>query len=185
MRPDHIHLILSRDFAEPPEEIVRHYTKQVYGGSFTQSVRECFGGIVRTAMRDFVNDRIDTRLMVARDLEEHPIEVEVAEASVEASADGVVTTDEERDAYLIVKAIVRDVVAHERVTIRDGKTYCSVLLDNNNRRPLCRLWFNGKTRKYLGLFDGSRKETKVLLEGGVDAIFQHAKALRGTAASYA
>lgn len=41
--------------------------------------------------------------------------------------------------------------------MRDSKSYCAILLDNNNRKPVCRLWFN-RSQYYLGLFDEQKNE---------------------------
>ena len=35
----------------------------------------------------------------------------------------------------------------------------SVLIDNNNRKPICRFHFNGR-QKYLGTFDAEKNETR-------------------------
>jgi hypothetical protein len=68
------------------------------------------------------------------------------------------------------------------MVMRDAKTYCAVLLDDNNRKPLCRLRFNMKQR-YLGLFDANKTETKMPLET-LNDIFLHSEALRATATAY-
>ncbi len=61
-------------------------------------------------------------------------------------------------------------------------TDLGVLLDDNNRRPICRLWLNG-SRKYLGLFDNEqRKETKVSIEGWT--ISMAMPIMKATAAMY-
>ena len=36
--------------------------------------------------------------------------------------------------------------------MRDVQSYCGILLDDNNRKPICRLHFNG-SKKYVTLFD--------------------------------
>jgi predicted type IV restriction endonuclease len=92
------------------------------------------------------------------------------------------TTDEERDGYNIVRAILSEVVDARRVALRDQQSYCGVLLDDNNRKPICRLWFN-TSRKYLGLFDESKSERRVLLTDLAE-IFQHAATLKQTAQRY-
>jgi len=67
--------------------------------------------------------------------------------------------------------------------MHDVQTYCGVLLDDNNRRPICRLWLNG-SRQYLGLFDNEqRKETKIPIEG-LDDLYSYADDLKATAATY-
>ena len=41
---------------------------------------------------------------------------------------------------------LRECVLPERVAIRDQVTYCGILLDDNNRKPLVRLWFNNSQK---------------------------------------
>ena len=57
-------------------------------------------------------------------------------------------------------AILAQILDPQRVTIRDHKSYCSVLLDDNNRKQVCRLWFNG-TQKYVGVFNEEKIETRI------------------------
>ncbi|MBE1426916.1 hypothetical protein H4684_003598 [Desulfomicrobium macestii] len=75
---------------------------------------------------------------------------DVIEGNVEKSS-GVITTDEELESYRIVRAIGAEYVDTDRITLRDAKSYCAILLDNNNRRPICRLYF-GKSKKSLSIF---------------------------------
>ena len=51
--------------------------------------------------------------------------------------------------------------------MRDTKSYCGVLLDDNNRKPLCRLRFNG-SQKYVGFFDAQKNEEKVPIASPID-----------------
>ena len=74
------------------------------------------------------------------------------------------------------------VIAPERVAIRDALNYCAVLLDDNNRKPLCRLHFNGK-QKYVGLFNDGKKDEKQPIEK-LDDMLQFAEAIRTTALGY-
>jgi hypothetical protein len=83
---------------------------------------------------------------------------------------------------MIVKAIVRESISPKRVVMRDAKSYCAVLVDNNNRRPLARLWFN-RSVKYIGLFDGENEE-RIIIES-LDQIYDHSERLRLAARKYA
>ena len=42
--------------------------------------------------------------------------------------------------------------------MRDAKSYCAILFDDNNRKPLCRLFFNNAEKKQIVLFDGPQEE---------------------------
>jgi len=63
------------------------------------------------------------------------------------------------------------------------ESYCSVLVDNNNCRPICRLWFNGKVKKYLGVFDAEKNETKIHIVG-INSIFEHADLIPAVAKAF-
>ena len=94
---------------------------------------------------------------------------------------GIVTTQEEIEGYLIIKAILCSVVDPARVVMRDRQTYCGILLDDNNRKPLCRMHFNSVSVKYIGTFDADKNETKHKIEK-LDDIYQYADLLRTTVA---
>lgn len=171
--------VISKLVEEPSEEFVRMIAGSIYEGRMTAPVREMFTGVVRTAFREVIMDTVKSRLSSAlADTEE------VIEKIDEPVPDDpeVVTTEEEREGYMIVKAIVRDTVSSKRVVMRDQKTYCGILLDNNNRKPLARLWFN-RSIKYIGLFDGDNEE-RLIIES-LDQIYDHTDRLRATAKKYA
>jgi hypothetical protein len=62
----------------------------------------------------------------------------------------VTTTDDEREAFFVVRAIPREAVEVKRIALRDQQSYCGILLDDNNRKPIARLYFNG-SKKAVGL----------------------------------
>jgi len=160
----------------PPEDLVRLVSVGLYEGRFTAQVREQFTPMVKAAFREIVRESVHSRLSTAL------AETEVPEATVEApDEDEIITTEEEREGFLIVRAIVRDLLKPGRIFLRDQRSYCGILVDNNNRKPLARLWFNRSVR-YLGLFDGER-EDKVRVET-LDDIYDFADRLRATAQSY-
>lgn len=199
--------VLSGEFNSPSPDFVKYITKQVYDGVVNQKVLEQFTPLVKRAISGIVNDAISERLGIAiRSVDETP-KVAAPEPAADAAAApeapapsaqkvlppgvvfmdeerGIVTTQEEIDGYLIVKAIVRSVVDVSRVTYRDAQYYFSVLMDDNNRRPICRLRLNAKSVKYIGLLDAERNETKHEIKS-LDDIYNFADALRAAAASYA
>lgn len=177
---------LMKEFEEPSEEIMRLFVSRVYEGRFTQNVRTEFEPIVQQAFKDTIRELVNQRLSSALDETERFRDdgaVEGVSAGDEAEDDnGVVTTEDEIEGFHIVKAIVREVVDAERIVMRDAKSYCAVLLDDNNRRPLARLHFN-RTKKYIGLFDGEKKDEKVPLES-LNDIYSYADRLKATAQAY-
>ncbi|MBQ0751558.1 MAG: restriction endonuclease, partial [Roseovarius sp.] len=55
-----------------------------------------------------------------------------------------------------------------QVVIRDAKSYCAILMDNNNRKPVCRLYFNSTTTRYIGVFDSDKNEVRHKVAGPED-----------------
>ena len=94
----------------------------------------------------------------------------------------VETTAEELQGFYIVRAILSDEVDINRIIERDTLSYFGVLLDDNNRKPICRLHFN-RSQKYLGLFDSEKVETRHPINTPTD-IFQFKDRLRETIGFY-
>lgn len=93
------------------------------------------------------------------------------------------TTADEMQAYCVVKAVLYETVDAQRIVMRDVQSYCGVLLDDNNRKPISRLYFNS-SQKAIGLFDNDqRKETKLTISG-IDQIYAYADRLRSTVHMY-
>lgn len=162
---------------EPPEEFVRMVSVGLYEGRFTSAIRDQFTALVKAAFRDVIRDSVATRLSTALAVTEQAHEDPVVETEEE-----IVTTEEEREGYMIVKAIAREVVKSSRIFMRDARSYCAVLIDNNNRKPLARLHFN-RSIKYLGLFDGEKEER--LKIDSLDQIYDYSDRIRATASRYA
>jgi predicted type IV restriction endonuclease len=163
---------------EPTEEFVKLVARNVYEGQMRAPVKEMLTGVVKAAFREVIMDAVKSRLSNA--LAEAEDVRDVAEEAPQVEEE-IVTTDEEREGFMVVKAIAREVISSKRVFMRDAKSYCAVLIDNNNRRPLARLHFNRST-KYLGLFDKDDEE-RVALDS-LDQIYDHAERIRATAKKY-
>jgi len=178
--------ILEEELKAPSEAFVRFLTTQVYDGRVTQPVIEQFTKIVKEARSQFINERINERLKSALSANESGAMVEVVTESDETGEDnslrdGIKTTQDETDGYNVVKAILREVVDVSRVTMRDTKSYCGILLDDNNRKPICRLRFN-TSQKYLGLFTG-KNEDRVEIDS-IDDIFKYADRVKAVIGEY-
>jgi len=178
--------ILEEELKNPSESFVRFFASQVYDGRLTQQVIEQFTTIVKEARSQFVTERINERLKSALSANESESSIE-QEEEIEhkeegsTSKYGIETTQEEIDGYNVVKAILREVVDVKRVTMRDTKSYCGILLDDNNRKPICRLHFN-YSQKYLGVIAGKNEE-RIEIES-VDDIFKYADRVKAAISEY-
>lgn len=185
---------IAGQFREPSDEWIKFFTQRVYEGSYTARVREQFTSLVTKASRQFltesVNDRLKTALgagagvtiTASADSAPAPVSSEPAsQADLERDTE-IETTLEELEGYQIVKAIACGETKPHRITHRDAKSYFAVLLDDNNRKPIARLHFNGR-QKYLGLLDEQKAETRHPIDE-LDEIYEHADAIRAAVVRY-
>lgn len=174
--------VFSEEVVTPSEGLVRHFASRTYEGHLTAKVKEQFSLIVRRAIQEYINDQINSRLELAK-VDNSSGEAISTEPEDSASTNEVITTENETTACIIIKTILRQTISPARVTMRDAKSYCAILCDDNNRKPLCRLYFNNK-KKSLGLFDSEKKEERVYIST-LDDIFLHTDKLKEVAETYA
>lgn len=174
---------LSDQMIDPDDEFVRIVGKAFYDGNLTGKVVERLKPNVKRAFEDLIRSRVRSRLEAALGDETTEGE-EAADAGVEdlPPADGIVTTEEEMQAFYIVRAIAAEIVDPARITIRDQKSYCGILFDDNNRKPICRLYFD-RREKQVGVFDSAKTETKHEVDGP-EGIYRFAGAVRDVVKGY-
>lgn len=179
--------VVQREIADPSDEFTRYFARLVYEGNVSAKVLEQFKGYVRRTFGQYINDVLNERLQLAIKQQDSVATETVTDGQESpAIAQGAIeekprteTTQEELEGYLIVKSILHGHIDPKRVAYRDAQTYFTVLLDDNNRKIICRLWFNGK-KKFIGTFDEAKNEIKHELATN-DDIFAHAQALIETA----
>lgn len=177
--------ILNHEFENPSEEFVKFFASKIYDGRLTQQVVGRFSDVIKDACKQFVNHRISNRLKSAlMDNEETEQTTNDENSSLEEipeNDNGIITTEEEIEGFNIIKAIVRDVVDLDRIVMRDTKSYCGILLDDNNRKPICRLRFNS-SNKYVGIIT-NKVETKMPIEN-LNDIFNLSEQIKTTITEY-
>lgn len=189
--------ILTNEFTNPSKEFVKYIIRPVYQGQIKENIIDLFTPIVKKSIAAIIKDRIAERLNLAIQNNEEvtPIEQQATTPEVAVNEEfpegvvfmdketGIVTTQEEIDAYLIVKAILRPVVDISRVIYRDTLSHFGILLDDNNRKPICRMYFNAKSTKYIATFDENKKETKHEIKC-LDDIYNYTKEIRAVVGYY-
>lgn len=175
-------VLLNSDFANPSPDFVKYYAKQVYPSVITAKVLEQFTGLVRKSIQQNINDLINDRLKAALSKEdEETKKQEALEMANKPEESKVVTTDEELEAFMIVKTILRQKIKADRITHRDAQSYFAILLDDNNRKTICRLYLGAK--KQIAFLDEQKKENKFEI-ATLDDIFNHSEMLYKAVESY-
>lgn len=178
--------LLAKELKDPSEEFVKYFAARIYPGRVTSKVQEQFTSLVQTSSKSLLSEMVSERLKsalaseeasyqapVSKNEEQSANDQEAADSSEEE--DGIVTTEDERQGFRIVQAILAKHMDVNRVTIRDTKSYCGVLIDDSNRQPVCRLHFN-RSKKYIGLFDENKNEERVEVQSPTD-IYKYESAI--------
>ncbi len=177
---------LKKQLTEPDDEFTKLVGRQIHDGMLTKSVVEQLRPAIQAALEEVIRSRIQDKLNVAFRPEAAQPSVDV---SVAKGADGtspqeeVETTDDELQAFMIVRAIAARTIDLDRITMRDAKSYCAVFVDDNNRKPVCRFYFNSKTKRRLGLFDASKEERRIDIEK-LSEIYDSADAIEAAVRAY-
>lgn len=146
---------VEKEFAEPSDEFVRMMAARVQPGSrMTSSIKEQFAPILAASIANLIRDRVNDRLTSALNVANPSSAGPPVEGSDDMSVmeEGIITTEDEIAGFRIVQAIAARHVDPKRVVIRDSKSYCAILLDDNNRKTLARLHFNSPTTRHVGTF---------------------------------
>ena len=179
---------VASEMESPSEELVRLFARRVYDGRLTDGVVTAFAERLKSAFEHHLNDVLNSRLKNAMQPTSYAVsaaeeEEPQSEAEGVSREDRIVTTQEEIDGYNIVRAILREVVEPGRVAMRDTISYCGVLLDDNNRKPICRLHFNNVNNMHVEVFDAEKKGTRHKLES-LDDLFKYADTLKACIRAY-
>lgn len=177
---------INMEFQNPTDGFVRHFAKQAYPGMLTAKLMEQFTALTKKSIQQYINDLITERLKSALKKENEDdkktTEQEAALATETANESKVETTAEELEGFMIVKTILRQKISSKRIAFRDAQSYFAILLDDNNRKTICRLYLNG-SKKYFVFIDEQKKEVKNEITT-LDDIFNFADLLHKIVATY-
>lgn len=176
-------VLINSELTDPSPEFVKHFARQAYPSVITAKVLEQFTNLTKRTIQNYINDLITERLKSALTKEDDKAK-EIQQGLPEEAADvnKVVTTEQELEAFMIVKTILRQKIPLNRIAYRDAQSYFAIMLDDNNRKTICRLYLDG-SKKYLATLDAERKEVKQEM-ASLDDIFKYADLLIQTVEDY-
>lgn len=178
--------MIKQEFNSPSSDIVRIFAKRVYDGLVNQRVLEQFTELVKRSFANHINDVMSERLNVAIKTTEETTQPTIQEQTdVSNDVDTknmVVTTEEELEGFYIVKSILRNIIQPERVTYRDAISYFAIFCDDNNRKPICRLYFNNTNNKKIRIWNGEDFIKHDILK--LDDIYDYQEEIKNSVQSY-
>ncbi|MCD8916310.1 type I restriction enzyme HsdR N-terminal domain-containing protein [Staphylococcus simulans] len=141
-------IFLNEQLEKPKEDFVKYLLTEVYDGVKTKTVIDRFTPTVKNTLNNFINEKVNDRLNAALNNNSQTIEVEtVTEEEEKESKNDIITTPEELESYSMVKVIASEYVDSDRIYYRDNRSYFNILLDNNIRKWIMRIYItNTKTQ---------------------------------------
>ncbi|KRL98729.1 type I restriction enzyme HsdR N-terminal domain-containing protein [Liquorilactobacillus satsumensis] len=132
---------IDKEQQKPSVDFTKYIMGKVYEGRKTENAIDEFKPIISKAIAQFitekVNDKLSSALNTSVTLKDDPD----TENKQKSNSDNIETTPEEIEAYATVKIILKDVVEPTRLTYRDNLSYFNVLLDDNIRKWILRVFF--------------------------------------------
>ncbi len=145
--------VLSKELESPSDFFVRFILSDIYDAPKTQKIIDKFTPVVKRSFSGFINDIVNQKISSALSKEEPvtdiPKDTAPTEAAAQTPVSKIVTTDEEIEAFYIIRGILAGVVPVEDVVHRDTESYFGILYQDNNRKPICRLDLDKRNKQLL------------------------------------
>ena len=188
--------LLNRNFQNPGDEFVRYFVKYTGDGKSSVKQIEQYRPIVKKSIASVINDIIADRLNVAiknenttdkqpedgnvckNDPTAHPETEKLTDGVVfQDKEKGIITTQEEVDAYNIVRSILRQYVDVKRIQYNDYKSYFTVNLDGSTWWWICHLYLGKRKKQFCIPKDNYSSNEWIEIES-IDDIFKYADKLK-------
>ena len=168
--------LVVEEFKNPSDDFTKFFASKVHEGRVTANILSEFRSIVAEAIKQHINrtinDHIKDLMIRVDDTPElkssSALDISSYMSKKQQDNEKIETTEEEVQAFQELLNILYGHVDAKRIVWRDVVTYFGVLLDDNNRKPICRFHFN-TGNKYISLFDGSdRQQDKIQIDSIAD-----------------
>jgi hypothetical protein len=172
-----IKTLLKKQVESPDDEFVKYFFKELCpDNKFVGQFKEDFIGYTRRAIEEFIREEIENLLDEAVRPKPKPEPENLESIEPELTSNQLEFTEDEREGYYILRAILSAVVEPSRITYKDTASYCNILLDNNSWRQIVRLHFNKTNHKKLEIFsidNNGKKVSEMFSLNNLNEIYQY------------
>lgn len=138
-----IRAIIENLFESPSEKFVRFIAKEAQVPFVGDKVVKEYTKLTTDVITEYISERIKEKLKPAWDPESKNK-----------------TTNEELEAYYIIKTLLRDMAEPDQIIAKDSENSLDIIYeDGGSQKVICRLYLNDNV-KYIGFFDDNGNETK-------------------------
>ena len=153
--------VFANELQNPSDSFVSLFVSAVYEGKKTQSVIEKFRPILKASLNQYITENMNEKIKSALNAQEETNETEEIEEDIKPKRN-IVTTQDELEAYFIIKNILKEVVNIDDITFKDNERYMAILYKNKTTKWICRLYFNSST-KYIAIPNADKKKKRISL----------------------
>lgn len=176
--------LLTKNFQNPGDEFTRYFVRCLNDWKSTAKQIEQYKPILKKSIASVINDIIAERLNVAIKNEEQATGQQPANDKEESDKlpdgvtyvdkeNGVMTTQEEIDAYNIIRSILRKNIDANRIVFKDFKSYFAIGIDKASYWWICRLAFGTRKKAIYIPTEDYKSQEKIDIDT-IDDIFKYA-----------
>lgn len=142
-----IESFVKTQFATPNDDFVKYLISKVYNGKRVQSAIYKFKPIVKKSLNQLIEELVNERLTQALTREKPAVETSTPPEQKNTPVDSrIETTQEEIDAYDIVKSMLKTILPADKISYNDTVYYFSINFGEKRTDWICRLVLKDKVK---------------------------------------
>lgn len=149
---------LQKEMDSPSDDFVRLMISAVYDGAKTQKVVDKYKPLVKKSFTALVNELVNQKITSALSQGDESPNAD-KQPEIQEAISKIVTTQEELQAFYIVRGLLAGEIPMGKIAHRDTESYFGILFDDNSRKPICRVDLD-KKQKQLLIPDENKKFTR-------------------------
>ena len=118
--------LLTKELDNPSESFIKYILNNIYDGVKTQKTLEKFSPIIKKSFTAFVNEIVNQKISSALTTENDVKEEITEEVEEEVIESKIITTQEELDAFYIIRAILSEFVPADDIIYKDTERYFGI-----------------------------------------------------------
>nr|DAJ90210.1 MAG TPA: hypothetical protein [Bacteriophage sp.] len=149
----------AQEIENPSVEFTKLVLSNIYEGTKNQKAVEKFTPLIKRALQQYINDTMNAKIKSALNKDGDSDSNYDDSDEVTSHEKKINTTIEEIESFAIIKSILRHEIDCNRITYRDTESYLGILLDDNNRKWICRVHLNGGN-KFITISDDNKNAVR-------------------------
>ncbi len=163
--------LFAKQMSDPDDAFITYVLGEVYQGQKRAHVVEKFRPIIKRSFTQYINEILNDRFKTMLTSSNKEAEDDGEQKEAEETSK-IITTAEEIEAFLIVKALLHDVIEPARLSYKDTESYFSILLDGKVTKWICRFLLEGPKKCIYLPIQENGKQVRIMLNNS-NSIYQH------------